>query len=107
MGSCSSIVQTSPTKNPEPKPIPLKNKSIPKSLKKKVWDHYIGANVGMAKCMCCDHQIIRQIEFHCGHVVAEACGGKMSVENMRPICSQCNLSMGKTNLLEFQKNFIV
>jgi 5-methylcytosine-specific restriction endonuclease McrA len=81
-------------------------KSIPKSVKKMVWDKYIGAEKGKAKCYCCKHQTIRQIEFHCGHVIAEANGGHTTVVNMRPICAQCNLSMGKMNMNDFMKNFM-
>lgn len=82
-----------------------KKKNIPKSMKRLVWDTYIGPTIGMAKCLCCQHADIRQIEFHCGHVIAEANGGATTVENMRPICAQCNLSMGKTDMNEFMKMF--
>lgn len=84
-----------------------RKKAIPKALKKMVWDKYIGSKVGTAKCMCCKHQEIRQIEFHCGHVIAEAMNGKTSVENLRPICAQCNLSMGKMNMNEFINNYMI
>ena len=82
-----------------------KKKSIPKALKKMVWDKWIGENIGLAKCLCCKHQNIRQIEFHCGHIIAERNGGKTNVENMRPICAQCNLSMGTMDLIQFQKEY--
>ena len=82
-----------------------KKKNIPKAMKRVVWDTYIGAEVGLTKCLCCQHADIRQIEFHCGHVVAETNGGSTTVDNLRPICAQCNLSMGKTNMNEFMKMF--
>lgn len=80
-----------------------KKHNIPKSLKKLVWDKNIGKDVGAAKCLCCKHQEIRQIEFHCGHIVAEKNGGETNINNLIPICAQCNLSMGTMNLKEFQK----
>lgn len=80
-------------------------KAIPKAMKRLVWDTYIGEDVGKAKCLCCNHSYIRQIEFHCGHVIAEANGGKITLENLRPICAQCNLSMRTTNMDEFKKMF--
>jgi len=92
-------------KNEATKPNHYKKKSIPKALKKQVWDKWVGENVGMTKCLCCNHQNIRQIEFHCGHVIAEKNGGKTNVDNLRPICAQCNLSMGTMNMDEFQKNY--
>lgn len=84
---------------------PVKKKNIPKAMKRLVWDTYIGEEIGLAKCLCCQHANIRQIEFHCGHVVAEANGGLTHLDNLRPICAQCNLSMGKTDMNEFMKMF--
>ena len=83
-----------------------KKASIPKAMKRLVWDTYIGEDVGKALCLCCKHSYIRQIEFHCGHVIAEANGGKITLENLRPICAQCNLSMRTTNMDEFMKMFV-
>lgn len=82
-----------------------KKSAIPKSLKKLVWDTYIGPNIGISKCMCCLHQDIRQIDFHCGHVISECSGGSKTIENLVPICSQCNLSMGRQNLNEFKLKY--
>jgi uncharacterized C2H2 Zn-finger protein len=83
-----------------------KNKqTIPKTLKKLVWDTYIGANKGIAKCICCNHQDIRQIDFHCGHNIAEINGGETNINNLRPICSQCNQSMGSISINEFKNKY--
>jgi len=82
-----------------------KKKSIPKPLKKLVWDTYIGESIGKSACFCCNHQQIRQIEFHCGHVLSEIDGGKLELDNLRPICAQCNLSMGKTNMIEYKRKY--
>jgi 5-methylcytosine-specific restriction endonuclease McrA len=38
-------------------------------------------------------------------VVPEAKGGPTTVENLRPICAQCNLCMGTSNLEEFKRKF--
>jgi len=84
-----------------------RKKNIPKTLKRMVWDKYIGPDIGKSKCMCCKHQDIRQIEFHCGHVVAEVNNGYTNIDNLRPICAQCNLSMGRMNMDLFMKRFMV
>ena len=42
--------------------------------------------------------------YECGHVESEATGGDMSIENLRPICSSCNKSMGIKNMREYIKN---
>jgi 5-methylcytosine-specific restriction endonuclease McrA len=94
------------TKKKQFKIIEYRKKSIPKSLKKMVWDKYIGADIGKSKCMCCKYQDVRQIEFHCGHVIAEANGGETNINNLRPICAQCNLSMGKMNMDVFMKKYM-
>ena len=83
----------------------VKKKAIPKAMKRLVWDTYIGENIGKSLCTCCNHVYIRQIEFHCGHIIPEANGGEINVDNLRPICAQCNLSMGTTNMNEFRKMF--
>lgn len=80
-----------------------KKTSIKSSLKKQVWDVYIGTDIGKAKCLCCKNNDISQLDFHCGHVLSEANGGLTDVTNLRPICQKCNLSMGTTNLHEFAK----
>ncbi len=79
-------------------------KPIPKTLRRMVWDLYIGEEFGIGKCECCS-KVIKQFEFHCGHVKSEANGGETSVENLRPICALCNLSMGKKNMDEFMKTY--
>jgi len=80
----------------------VKKKSIPLALKKLVWNKYIGEVVGKAKCTCCELTDITQISFHCGHIVAEVNGGELSVNNLMPICQNCNSSMGSKNLLDFK-----
>ena len=80
-----------------------KKGSIPKAVKRSVWDKWVGKDIGTTKCLCCKHQEIRQIEFHCGHIIAEKNGGDTNVNNLMPICAQCNLSMGTMNIKEFQK----
>ena len=108
MGQCFSVSnhdKDGKSNEDKPKSPPKRKKCIPKSLKRQVWDYWIGAELGTALCLCCKYQIIRQIEFHCGHVIAEANGGKLCIENLRPICAQCNLSMGKKDFKTFEKMF--
>lgn len=76
--------------------------SIPKVLRDRVWNRWIGESVVKIKCLCCEINEIRITQFHCGHVVAEACGGKTDIANLRPICASCNTSMGTENLYEFK-----
>jgi len=84
--------------NDKPK---LKKKSIPKVLKASVWITHIGKAIGMTKCPCCGVEDITQLNFECGHVVAESSGGETVISNLRPVCAGCNKSMGTMNMNEF------
>lgn len=88
--------------NMEMKPPKKKRKAtIPKSMRIAVWNTYIGETIGKTKCPICWQMDITQMNFHCGHVIAEANGGKVSIENLRPICASCNLSMRTMNMHDF------
>jgi hypothetical protein len=82
-----------------------KKKSIPKKIKELVWNNHIGHDVASAMCTCCEKTPIKNTEFHCGHVLAEANGGTLDISNLRPICAGCNLSMGTQNMDDFKKVF--
>jgi 5-methylcytosine-specific restriction endonuclease McrA len=93
------------SKEDKPKEDKPKKKTIPKALKASVWITYIGKDIGATKCPCCNTHEITQLSFDCGHVIAEALGGKTTLENLRPICSKCNKSMRTTHMNEFKKHF--
>jgi hypothetical protein len=75
---------------------------IPKTLRTLVWDEYVGLDNGSTLCICGTK--IYQMNFECGHVIPHSKGGEASVENLRPICSMCNKSMGNTNYFDFIKD---
>lgn len=79
-----------------------KKKSIPKTVRDLTWEKYMG-NQHETLCYCCRERKIKSTSFHCGHVQAESLGGNISTENLRPICGNCNGSMGTTNMLTFIK----
>lgn len=78
---------------------------IPKALKIAVWQRTIGLNVGSTLCVVCKTNTINQMDFHCGHIQAEAEGGDTCLSNLVPVCSKCNLSMGKRNMLCFKNAY--
>ena len=80
-------------------------KRIPKKIKNDSWDKYIGSNVGDSICLCCRTTSINSKSFIGGHIISEKNGGLVSVDNIVPICSECNLSMGTTNMDEFINNY--
>ena len=76
-------------------------KTISSTVKKLVWNINIGEEIGKTKCVCCKSTDITQMSFNCGHIVAEANGGETIVSNLKPICQNCNSSMGTKNMNEF------
>ena len=88
----------------EKKPVKRK-KPITATLKRKVWNEHIGESLGKAKCLCCRTTDITQLSFHCGHVIAESAGGDTVLSNLKPICQNCNSSMGSRSMDEFMKQF--
>ena len=80
-------------------------KPITATLKRLVWNKYIGEDFGKSKCLCCKVTYITQLSFNCGHVIAESKGGETNVSNLRPICQNCNSSMGTANMNDFTKSF--
>ena len=90
---------TKPIKTIKPK------KKISATLKRLVWNTNIGEEIGKTKCLCCKSTDITQMSFHCGHVVAEANGGELIVSNLKPICQNCNSSMGTKNMNDFMNTF--
>jgi len=65
--------------------------AIPKALRNQVWITYFGRNFEH-KCYKCKNKI-DVFNFHVGHNIPESKGGKTVLENLRPICPSCNLSM--------------
>jgi hypothetical protein len=93
-------------KTKEKKAVSKKN-PISKTLRRLVWNSHIGESIGKANCLCCGITSITQLNFECGHIVSESNGGNTHVSNLKPICSSCNKSMGKTNMDEFMKAFTI
>jgi 5-methylcytosine-specific restriction endonuclease McrA len=79
------------TKNP----IHVKHvrKPIPSAIRQQVWIQYIGEKF-KSKCYvnwCKNKMTI--FNYHVGHNIPDSKGGTLDVENLRPICVNCNLSM--------------
>lgn len=81
----------------------MPKKTIPKILKDLTWSKWVGDHIAKTKCLCCGVNDIKMNSFHCGHVIAEADGGPTTIENLRPICATCNLSMRTQNMVKFKE----
>jgi len=97
---------TTVAKETTEKNVKYKKRAIPSAVKKVVWNTTIGEEIGKSRCYCCKSTDITQMSFHCGHIKPEAKGGKMIVSNLKPICQNCNSSMGTKDMDEFMKSLM-
>lgn len=72
----------------------MRKATIPKALREQVWLIHNSMNYN-AKCnvQWCSN-IITPFSFEVGHNIPESKGGTLDINNLRPICSSCNRSMG-------------
>jgi len=75
-------------------------KKIPKALREQVWRVYCGETFNK-KCNVnwCEN-IITPFTFETGHNIPESKGGTLDIDNLRPICSNCNKSMGSSYTID-------
>jgi len=92
--------------NDKDKKIVYKKKKISATLKRLVWNKWIGEEIGKFKCLCCNSIDIYQLSFNCGHIIPECKGGETILTNLKPICQNCNSSMGSMNMNDFMKTFL-
>jgi hypothetical protein len=93
-----------------PNVIPLPSKRmITAALRKKVWDKEFGTQMeGKCPIKNCTSMLFKEQDsaFHCGHIVPKCRGGEDIVENLRPICANCNARMGCKHWDEYEKNIV-
>jgi len=80
----------------------MSRKAIPKPIRNAVWDLYIGKEKGIGQCFICGNEINSK-SFECGHITSVSNKGDNNIDNLRPICSDCNKSMGTMDLLKFKE----
>lgn len=81
----------------------IKRTSIPKAVKDVLWKREYGKS-GVGKCFVCSEEITSR-KFDCGHIKAVCKGGTNNINNLKPICSTCNGSMGSMNMKVFKKMY--
>lgn len=81
-----------------------KKERIPAAVRNTVWLKYV-PDKNDARCYCCKLEKITTANWHCGHITSEKNGGKVHINNLRPICAGCNCSMGRMNMLDFMKKY--
>ncbi len=80
-----------------------KKTKIPAALREQVWMHNVGSKF-KTKCFVswCKNNIT-VFDFQCGHKHAESSGGATHLNNLIPLCSRCNLSMGTMHLNDWER----
>ena len=76
-------------------------KSVPKTVKDRLWDTTFGPESGQGLCYVCG-VLINSKRFEAGHVISVYHGGSTTLDNLKCICSTCNKSMGTQNLEKFK-----
>jgi hypothetical protein len=76
---------------------PIDENPISLSTRKQVWDKCLDG-----KCEICDSEVT-EATFEAGHILARALGGQQDLDNLIPICFDCNRSMGTRNPYEYKK----
>ena len=71
-----------------------RKQKIPLALKQAVWINYFG-EVYKHKCIVewCS-RVVSCFDFEVGHNKPESKGGTTTLDNLKPICRQCNIGMG-------------
>lgn len=87
-------IKTTKNKHNNGKVVKKRKENIPKAIREQVWLKYIGKKYS-SKChiVWCKNSI-NCFNFDCGHNIPESKGGTLRLNNLRPICRNCNVSMG-------------
>lgn len=78
-------------------------KSIPKGVKIDLWKKHFGEEYE-GECFVCGKRIDTH-NFEAGHINPVAKGGTDKISNLKPICKDCNRSMGTMNLYKYKKKY--
>lgn len=85
---------------------PKKRASIPQAVREQTWNKWCKQVYFKRKCYVkwCKN-IITPFTFQAGHVISNAKGGDTNVNNLRPICTACNLGMGTMCMREWSRKY--
>ena len=82
-----------------------KKATIPKAVREQCWLKVFGESF-KEKCYIdwCNNEIT-VFDFHVGHDKPESEGGTLNIDNLKPICARCNLSMSNNYTIKQWNNF--
>ena len=67
--------------------------NIPKAVREQCWLATMGKKYESKCYVTWCTNTINVFDFHVGHDVPESKGGELDINNIKPICARCNLSM--------------
>ena len=67
--------------------------TIPKAVREQCWLNIFGKKYESKCYVSWCTNVINVFDFHVGHDVPESEGGTLDINNIKPICARCNLSM--------------
>ena len=70
-----------------------KTHNIPKVVKEQLWLLHFGEKFSSKCYVKWCYNKITVFDFHVGHNIPKSKGGTDNINNLKPICSRCNLSM--------------
>jgi len=73
---------------------------IPKALREQVWITIFNKQFEHKCYIDWCKNIINVFDFSVGHNIPVSKGGVTSLDNLKPICTRCNLSMSDTNTID-------
>jgi len=76
---------------------------IPKKLRQHCWVNIFGKVYSHTCYINWCNTVIDVWSFEVGHNIAEKYGGTLNLDNLFPICSLCNKSMGTTSIDDWSK----
>ena len=71
-----------------------RKEQIPKRIREMVWSTYNGEKYSNKCYVSWCNNIINVFNYQVGHDIPESKGGTLDLSNLKPICGNCNLSMG-------------
>lgn len=80
-----------------------KMSSIPLRVREEVWKQNNGSSFDGLCFVCNTH--ISFVTAQMGHVVSRYRGGPDTVDNLKPICAQCNQNMGTMDLHDYKRKY--
>ena len=83
-----------------------KKEKIPKAIREQCWLNTFGKQYEHKCYIRWCKNIINVFDFHVGHDKPESLGGTLDINNIKPICARCNLSMSNNyTIKEWNDNY--